>query len=141
MKILIPFILLLSFTACGPAGKLKRAEKLIAKAELQGAVWHVDTVRVEVPVYIRKIERDTIFFPTLHDTVTLQHEKLVIKYVKLRGDSVYIYGACEADTIYQTVTHTVTKTIKAKGGIKWWWIAVAFVGGVVLGRIILKLLL
>ncbi|HMG89601.1 MAG TPA: hypothetical protein VK589_06065, partial [Chryseolinea sp.] len=58
-------------TACGPASKLRRAEKLIQKAELQGATWKSDTVYHEVPIFIRQMHGDTTFVSQPGDTVTL----------------------------------------------------------------------
>lgn len=117
------------FVACGPAAKLRRAEKLIKKAEEQGAVWHVDTVRVKVPVFITETKTDTTFVSEPGDTVVLEKERLKIKYVRMPGDTVYIEGACEADTVYREVPITITKTIEAKSGFPWWWLVVAVLAG------------
>lgn len=119
--------------SCGPAAKLRRAEKLIAKAEQQGATWRVDTIYTEVPVIINQVREDTIFESVPGDTVVIEKERLKIKYVKLPGDSVFIEGECKADTVYKEFPTVVTKTIEAKGGIKWYWIAVAVLLGLLVG--------
>lgn len=122
--------------SCGPAAKLRRAEKLIKRAEEQGAVWHVDTVRVEVPVFVPEIRLDSVFVSQPGDTVVLEKDRLKVKYVRLPGDSVFIEGECEADTIEIEVPVTITKTIEAKGGLRWWWLVVAAAAGMVIGAIV-----
>lgn len=124
-------ILLLILCSCGAANKLKRAERLIAKAESMGAVWHVDTVYKEVPYYVDSVRVDSVFIAKEGDTVVIEKDRLKLKYVRLPGDSVYIEAECEADTVYQNVPVTVTKTIEAKSD---WlkWLIIGFVGGIVL---------
>lgn len=121
---LIVFLLL----GCGANNKLRRAERLIKKAELAGAKWSIDTVYKEVPVFIDSVRVDSVFVAQVGDTVVIEKERLRLKYVRLPGDSVYIEAECEADTIYQKVPVTVTKTISAKSD---WlkWLIIGFVGG------------
>lgn len=111
-------ILLLILCSCGAAGKLKRAERLIKEAEAKGAVWHVDTVYKEVPLYVESVRVDSVFVAQVGDTVVIEKERLKLKYVRLAGDSVYIEAECEADTVYQKVPVVVNKTIEAK--VNWW---------------------
>jgi hypothetical protein len=121
-------LLTLFLLSCGPASKLRRAERLISKAEEKGATWRVDTVYTQVPVIVSQVKKDTVFESLPGDTVVIEKERLKVKYVKLPGDSVFIEGECKADTVYKEVPVTVTKTIEAKGGIKWYWlVVVAFV--------------
>lgn len=120
------FIILL-LSSCGPAAKLRRAEKLIKKAEDMGAVWHVDSVMVEVPVFVPETRVDSIFVSKPGDTVTLIQDRLKVKYVRLAGDSVFIEGKCDADTIRIKQTVTINKTIKAKGYSLWQLIVLALV--------------
>lgn len=119
--------------SCGPAAKLRRAEKLIAKAEQNGATWRVDTVYTDVPVIINQVKKDTVFTSLPGDTVVIEKERLKVKYVKLPGDSVFIEGECKADTVYQEVATVVTKTIEAKGGINWYWLVVVALAGLLIG--------
>jgi hypothetical protein len=127
-------------TGCA-ANKLKRAERLINKAEELGAKWHVDTVTVEVPVFVPETRVDSIIVSKPGDTVVITKDRLKLKYVRLQGDTVFIAAECAADTIYKKVSVTVVKTIKAKGGIKWWWLLVALAAGTFLGRFVIKALL
>lgn len=126
-------LLSLFLLSCGPAAKLRRAEKLIAKAEQNGATWRVDTVYTDVPVIINQVKKDTIFQSLPGDTVVIEKERLKVKYVKLPGDSVFIQGECKADTVYQEVATVVTKTIDAKGGINWYWLVVVALAGLLIG--------
>lgn len=123
--------LLLIMCGCSATNKLRRAEKLINKAEEQGAKWHVDTVTMLVPVYIQKVSVDSVFVSRPGDTVVIQNDRLKIKYVRTKADTVMISGECAADTVYKNVPVTVVKTIKAKQTIKWWWLLIAFGGGIV----------
>lgn len=123
------FIILLLLTACGPAAKLRRAEKLIKKAEELGAKWHTDSVIVEVPVPVESVRVDTTFVEKPGDTVTIEKDRLKVKYVRLPGDSVYIEGECKADTVRIKVTKTINRTIKAESKIKWWWIILGVLAG------------
>src|SRR5688500_6873214 len=129
MKWLV-FILILS--SCSPAAKLRGAEKLIEKAEGLGAKWHVDSVEKEIFVPVPEIQVREVRHAPIHDTVRVEKERLKIKIVRLPGDSVYVEGKCETDTVRVKVTTTVTKTIKAEGWLKWWMLVIAFCVGVVI---------
>lgn len=126
-------------SSCGPAGKLRMAERLIAKAEAQGAVWSIDTVYKEVPVYVPEVQVDTVV-TNVSDTIVITKERLTTKVkVDFRDRTVYVNSVCKADTVYKRVVQTVTKRIEAKGGISWLqvslWIFIAFCVGYFFGRI------
>lgn len=129
-------IILLLLISCGPVAKLKRAERLIKKAEEMGAVWHTDTIVQEIKVPVPEIVVQEIHHAPLHDTVRIEKEKLKIKVVRIPGDSIFVEGKCIADTIIKKVPVTITKTIKATGGLRWWWLIVAAAVGMLLGAII-----
>lgn len=128
-------VILFILASCGAANKLKRAERLIAKAESMGATWRIDTVYKEVPFYVDSVRVDSIFVAKVGDTVVIEKERLKLKYVRLAGDSVYIEAKCEADTVYQTVPVTVTKTIEAK--VNWWKYFLMGVGAALLVVIVI----
>ena len=130
------FSILILLASCGPAAKLRRAEKLIKKAEEQGAVWHTDTVYQMTPVEIESVRVDSVFVAKPGDTVTIEKERLKVKYVRLPGDSVFIEGECEADTIYKAVPVVVNRKLEAKGGHKWWWLLIAAAGGMILASLL-----
>jgi hypothetical protein len=111
-------LILLILCSCSANSKLRRAERLIKQAEASGLQWRVDTVYTEIPVIIDSIRVDSIFVAQVGDTVVIEKERLKLRYVRLPGDSVYIEAECKADTIFQKVPVTVTKTIQAK--TNWW---------------------
>lgn len=115
ITILLLTLLLLS---CSPQNKLKRAERLIQKAESLGAKWEVDTVYKEIPVFIPQVRVDSIFTAGVGDTVILEKERIKVKYVRLPGDSVFIEGESKADTVKIEVPVVVNKEIKS--GYSWW---------------------
>ena len=129
MKYLLLCFLLIS---CGPASKLRRAEKLIKKAELQGATWYVDTVFKEVPVILKEIRVDTLISVRAGDTVVLQKDRLQVKYVRLRGDTVFVDAACLPDTVKIEVPVTVTKVIDAKCNPWWWYLVAGLIGSAIM---------
>jgi hypothetical protein len=129
-------LLLLYLTACGPAAKLRRAEKLIAKAEELGAKWRVDSVTVEIPVPVQSVRVDTVERVLPGDSIILEKERLKVVIKRLPGDTIMVWAECRADTIKVRVTKTVTKTISAKGGLKWWWLLVAGAVGVLLASLV-----
>jgi hypothetical protein len=116
---------LLILIGCGPASKLKRAERLIAKAEADGARWTHDTVFVDHPVFIEEVKRDSIFFSLPGDTVRIEKDRLRVTYVRLPGDSVYIEGECKSDTVKIQVPITITNTIESKSGFSWYYLIIA----------------
>lgn len=138
MKNLTLLLVVILLTSCGPASKLRRAERLIKKAELQGGQWRVDTVFKEVPVFITETRLDSIIVSKPGDTVVIQKDRLKIAYIKLPGDSVWIEGECAADTVYTKVPVRVEKVIYApqKGLKLWQWILIALAAGLILGILI-----
>ena len=117
--------LVLCCLSCGPTYKLKKAERLIREAESAGLQWKVDTVHKIMKVAYPEVHVKEVHHAPPQDTVLIEKERLKIKVVRLPGDSIFVEGKCESDTIVVRTTHTVTKTIDAKGGIKWWWLILA----------------
>lgn len=141
MKEILVLLAVLLLVSCGPAAKLRRAEKLIKQAEAAGASWMSDTVFIEKPVIVPEIRLDSIVVVKLGDTVTVEREKLQIKLIRLRGDTVFVEGKCLTDTIKVKVPVNVYRTITAKGWLRWWHLVISFIVGAILGRILLKLLI
>lgn len=77
--------------------------------EKNGSLVKVDSVFVtDTLTYVtERIELDTIFKTKIGDTIYLEKDRLKIKYVQLPGDSVYIGGISEADTVIQYVDRWV----------------------------------
>lgn len=105
-------LIALLFSACSsPEALLKRAIK-------KGAKVKIDTVKVIVEKVTPEVKTDSVFISKPGDTVYINKEKLKIKYVKLPGDSVFIEGKCEKDTLRIEVPVAVTTDISA--GYEWW---------------------
>lgn len=126
-------ILLIS---CGPSSKLRRAERLIAKAETEGATWKTDTVYKEITVYTPKIEVDTLV-QNVTDTIVVQKDKLITKVkVNYRDREVYIKSKCDTDTVYQKVYHTITKQIKVNSRPTYWDLIIAVIAALFFGYLL-----
>lgn len=129
---LVAFIsLVVLLSSCGPRWHLKRAQHHIKKAEAKGALITSDTVYVEKTIVTQEVKTDTVFTSLVGDTILITKEKLRIKYVKLPGDSVYVEGKCDADTVQISVPFTVTKqiTVPAKTWLRWWHLIIALLAG------------
>lgn len=131
-KVII-FLVAVILSGCSANNQLRRAKKLIAKAELNGAKWSSDTVYIKVPVFVKETALDSIFVTLPGDTVILTKDRLHVKFVDLPGDSVFIQGKCDSMVIVKEVPVTVTKVIHGeKSGLRWWWLIVAFAAGIVI---------
>lgn len=117
-------LIVIVLCSCSSASKLRRAEKLIKQAEEMGATWHVDTVTVKIPYAVPEIHVKEVHHALPGDTVRLIKDRLQIKYVRLKGDSVFIEGKCKSDTVMVEVPVTIVKTIKAKQGFSLWQLIV-----------------
>lgn len=139
-KRLISILIIFTLIGCGPTFYLKKAERALKKAEQLGAKVGSDTVYVERTVFVDSVRVDSVFTSKVGDTVYLTKDRLKVKYVKLPGDSVFIEGKCEADTIRIQVPVTVTKNIESGYGV-WdilkWCLFIAIVA-VLLTRILWK---
>lgn len=137
MKYLILLILL---SSCGPTFYLKKAERALKKAEQLGAEIQADTIYKERLVFVDSIRVDSIFTSRVGDTVYISKDRLKVTFVRLPGDSVYIEGKCEADTVKINVPISVIKEIKA-GHSTWDMVIlsiVVLIVGAVLSRIFWK---
>lgn len=138
-------IILVLFTSCSSGWKanwqLRRAEKLINKAEAAGLQWKRDTVYRDITVYVPSVRYDTLFKSEPNDTITITKDRLQIKYVRLPGDTVWIDGECEADTIIQKVPTYINNEIKSeKSGLPWWVYAGFAVCFIVIIRLVFKII-
>lgn len=120
MKQLVTYILLVLLASCGVTDKAnrkaKRAERLLNEAIALGAKVGTDTVFKEIPVFIDSVRVDSIFTAGVGDTVYLEKDRLKIKYIRLKADTFYIEGRCEADTVKITVPVEVKREIKTGAG-------------------------
>jgi hypothetical protein len=131
------FLLIILLSSCGPTFYLKKAERALKKAEQLGAQTRTDTIYKERLVFVDSIRVDSIFTSKVGDTVYISKDRLKIKFVHLKGDSVFIEGKCEADTVKIQVPVSVTKEIKSGLGI--WtviqWSLIALIVGFVVSKI------
>lgn len=120
-------------SACAPKAtrQLRRAEKLIRKAELNGAEWKTDTVYVTKEVITEKQVLDTIVQFTT-DTIRISKDRVVTK-IKVSPKTIFVHSECLPDTIRIEVPIQVNREIEAPSCyqfIKWWWLLIAFGAGV-----------
>lgn len=127
---LLFWLVLLGCISCGPSYHLKRARYHIAMAEAKGAAFHSDTLWQTIEIPIPEIRKDTLFKSSVGDTVVIQRDRLKIVYVKLKGDSVFIEGECQADTIRKNIYHTVKRTVyPPEKSFNWWLLVIAAIAG------------
>lgn len=123
-------LILLLLLACGPAGKLRRAEKLIAKAELLGAKVTTDTIYIEKKVIVPEYRWDTVgIYQTLTDTIIVNNEKIV---TRIKIDTVtktwYVDNIIKGDTVFVTMPAQVNNDITVPKQMNPWpWIIAALV--------------
>lgn len=113
------------------ARHLRKSDRHLKAAIALGAEIDRDTTWRTISIPVPEVKTDTVFKPIEGDTVYIEKDRLKILYTKLPGDSVYIYGESQADTVYKDVFHTVTNEIACPPKDNTWkWIAIAL--GVVL---------
>ena len=131
-------LLIFLFTSCTPTFYLKKAERALKKAEQLGADVSADTIYKEHTVIRTETLIDSIFTTRQGDTIRIYKDLLKIKYVRLAGDSVFIEGKCEADTVKIKVPYQVIKEIKS-GHSNWdviKWCLIVLVVAVLLTRLL-----
>lgn len=138
MKYILIVLLLFGCASNKANRKLKRAERLTQQAIELGAKVTSDTVYKWRTVFIDSVRVDSIFTSVIGDTVYLERERLKVKYVRLKGDSIFIRGECLADTVKIQVPVTVTKEIKSGLGVLVvvQWSILALIVGAVIGAVI-----
>lgn len=133
LLMLLGFFILLS--CGGPTGKLKRAQKLIAKAEAQGLKWSVDTVFKTVEVITPKIEFDTVLKQVdFHDTITVTKDNVITRLkINTVTKEVFVSTECPSDTVFVKVPVQVNKKLQA--GKSFWYYFLRGLGLVILAFI------
>ncbi len=122
--------------------KLRRAERKIEKLTiLYPQLLKRDTINDTIQITIPQVEVDTFFQGKDGDTVTLYKDRLRIQYVR-QGDTVYISGKCQTDTIYKTVSvpfeqivvrkQSVIEQITQHGKRLLWFFVILAVVGIVI---------
>ena len=106
-------LLVLLLSGCNANFYLKRAEINTRKAIERGAKIKIDTIYQERTIFVDFIRVDSIFTSKVGDTVRIYKDRLKLKYVRLKADSVFIEGKCESDTIRINVPISVTHEVKS----------------------------
>lgn len=136
MKYLV--IILFTLSSCGASYHLKQSERHLRKAIEKGAEVADDTVYVTKEIIIPEVKLDTVFKAQQKDTVFLTKDKLKIKYVKLPGDSVFIQGECEPDTVKIEIPVEINREISA--GYSIWKLIMFSLIALVIGYILRAIL-
>ena len=92
----INFLLLLIFilASCSPQKRLSRLVNHHPELKI------VDTLHIRDTIPIPRIQADTLLhIDSLFDTVTFKKDRLKVSVLRLH-DTLYLQGACEADTIF-----------------------------------------
>lgn len=141
-------LIVILFTSCGPGAKLRRAEKLIAKAELEGATWKRDTVFVDRTIHVPGPEtRVNVPVPTYRDTVIYKDSvRIEIKWRRGkdgRVDTVEVAAKCPDINIKEHNATVINNEITAPKSTKVapWWRTAALIGwGIILLVIFLRVI-
>lgn len=97
-------ILLLVLSAC--------SQQFHCKKCTSSGVIH-DTLTVKQDVITERVKMDTIVeVRTKTDTVTIREKNLVIRYKKLAGDTIYLAGSCEPDTVKVEIRVPIATEVK-----------------------------
>lgn len=142
-------LFLITLSSCGPAGKLRRANRLIDQAVAAGATVKTDTIFVTKTVVVPETHFDTVLTKVnFTDTITVEKDKVVTK-VKINTvtKEVFVSTKCPERIKEVKVPVQVFKTISA-GYTKWrvtWMTGLGFLLGLVIGtffgRALLNLIL
>lgn len=114
----------------------QRLNMLLARhPEFRDTVFTTDTVTA----IVEYVHHDTTFVPVAGDTVRIDDGRLHVRYVKMLGDTVFLAGTCDPDTVTKVVEHRVPVVQPAiiKKEIPWW---VYVVGALLLLSLILALI-
>ena len=112
------FVLTLFVQSCSCSWHLKKVENKC------GLTSKTDTVFVLDTVIVPEVHTDTII-SLGHDTVYINKDRLQIKILRLKGDSIFVDGKCKTDTMYIEVPVAVTNNeFKPEPGWQKWigWI-------------------
>lgn len=122
--------------SCGPAYKLRKADRLINQAILMGATVKFDTVHQIRRDTIREVRIDTVIkVESWADTIVVTKDRVTTRVVVNPSEKVvYISSKCDSVVITRKVPVYVTKTINA--GPSTWdrikYILIGFAIGVIL---------
>ena len=125
----------LLFIGCSQRARCIRAY------ERCGPLWRIDTLEYFDSVVIDRAIHDTLLsWQTMrvHDTVTIERDRMRVRIVRLPGDSIWVQGECR-DTVIRYVRQVVTKNVQTAPA--WWVKPLAWAAGVAyfaLGVLLIK---
>lgn len=137
----IPWIIIIVlFSGCGARWHLNQSKRHKLKAIQLGAIITTDTVFKDRTIITKEVKTDTLFKDVIGDTVYITKNNLKIKYVRMLGDTVFIEGKAERDTLIIRTPITVTEVVHApEPKFKWWmFILCGFAIGIVLALLLKK---
>ncbi len=83
-----------------------------------------DTVQVWDSIYMERVITDTLLrwdSMRLHDTVTIEQDRVRVKLVRLPGERLYVQGECK-DTVVRYVRQVVNPVKKQRFIPVWAWV-------------------
>lgn len=127
---MLKYLLILSFThllILSSCSEQKHCARFIRK---HPACFRVDTVYKMDTTHTPASRLDTAFVDrinTVHDTVTVENDSMIIKYIRVR-DTVYLKGKVKAQTLIKKIPVKVMgpTIVKREMYIPWWiWLIIA----------------
>lgn len=131
--IIFLFLAVFLLSGCGAQWHLKQSKRHKILAISKGAEIELDTVYKIKNVITKEVRVDSVFKDVIGDTVYINRDNLKIKYVRMPGDTVFIEGKAERDTLRILVPTTVTEVIhQPEPTFKWWhWLLAGIAIGVI----------
>lgn len=115
-------------TGCSANYHLRQAKRHELIAISKGGKVQVDTFYKVVKLRIKESVKDTLFVAKPGDTIRIYKDRLKVKYVRLHGDTVFIEGRCDSDTIRVEVPVTITKVVSAEKSWMSNWVLFLLIG-------------
>ena len=120
--------------SCSPQKRLNNKQKRVERFARKHNLTMVDTIHIQdtITVVTNKVEKDTVVsFETFRsDTLIITKENLTVKTIyDSHTDSVYVFGECDSDTIYQPyeIKVPVEKTVIKESEFDWWKILTSII--------------
>lgn len=125
MRIIYTLITLLIFSSCYT--KKRAIEKFCAQDSLKLSVLIHDTITID------SSRVDTVFNSEI-DTMVIENERVIVRYVRLNDGTISLAGTAKADTIYRTIYRNISVPTTCPKQLEWyeqlvrkWWFWVLIV--------------
>lgn len=134
--------------SCGSTKEMRRANRAERKLERLVQKFpelnRTDTIRDTLLFTVPKIEYDTLILRTdsvrITDTIRVSKDRWRTKIVFV-GDTVKVSGGCDTVTVkipYEVPCDTIQPTRFIAKPLKWWQVALMFLGAVFIGVIVFR---